>query len=434
MRDNVPKRSINDACGNSSTQHTDNLPGARSRFGFSSSVARLCSGGREKSAYGRTTYLFVYVLLALAWFSLAQRLQAQTANPLEVRSTDRINSQINEQQRVVLQGQVHPLARAEFDKGAAPAEFAMERMILSMRGDAVQEAAADALVEAQRNPASPLYHKWLTPEEFGEHFGVSENDLVKIEGWLHGHGFQVEGVNPDRRTMVLSGTAAQVQAAFQTAIHLYMVEGRVHHANASAPGIPSALSGVVVGVVSLNDFFSAPQHAIGLAPAFDSGSSHYLAPSDLATIYNVAPLYGQGVDGQGQSIAVVGRADINLSDIRTFRSSFGLPANDPSIIHPGARPGMTNTVDATEATLDVEWAGALAKKATVKFVPAASTNTTDGVYLSAEYVVNNNLAPVVSVSYGVCERTLGPAANKFISNLWQQAAAQRHERVRVSGR
>jgi len=356
---------------------------------------------------------------------LAQGLQAQaTANPLEVRSTDRINSPINDQQRVVFPGQVHPLARAEFDKGAAPADFAMERMILTMRGDATQEAALDALVEAQRNPASSLYHRWLTPEEFGERFGVSQNDVAKIESWLQGHGFQVEEVNANRRTLVFSGTAAQVQAAFQTAIHLYNVNGKLHHANANAPGIPIALSGVIVGVVSLNDFFSTPQHAIGPAPSFDSGSSHYLTPGDLAIIYDVAPLYSQGLDGNGKSIAVVGRADINLSDIRTFRSSFGLPAKDPTIIHPGASPGMTNTADATEATLDVEWAGALAKKATVKYVPAASTNTTDGVYLSAEYIVNNNLAPVVSVSYAVCEHTLGAAASQFMSNLWQQAAVQ----------
>jgi subtilase family serine protease len=370
--------------------------------------------------------LFAYLLVALALPLLsAQSLQAQAiTNPLDVRSTDRINGPIDDRQRVVLQGQVHNLARSDLDRGAVPSDFAMKRMILAMRGDATQEAALDALVEAQRNPASSLYHKWLTPQEFGERFGVSQNDVVKIEGWLQGHGFQVEEVNAAHHTIVFSGTAAQVQSTFQTSIHLYKVNGKVHHANASAPEIPAALSGVVAGVVSLNDFFSAPQHAVGVTPNLASGNAHYLTPGDLATIYDVAPLYGQGLDGSGQSIAVVGRADINLSDIRTFRSSFGLPVNDPAIIHPGASPGMANSADATEAALDVEWAGALAKKATVKFVPAASTSTTDGVYLSAEYIVNNNLAPVVSVSYSVCESTLGTAANKFMSNLWQQAAAQ----------
>jgi subtilase family serine protease len=356
---------------------------------------------------------------------LQAQITPEIANPLEVRSTDRILSPINEQQRVTLNGQVHPLARAQFDRGEAQADFAMKRMILSVRGNPTQEAALDALVDAQRNSTSSLYHQWLTPEEFGERFGASQNDLTQIENWLQSHGFQVEAANASRQSIVFSGTAAQVQSAFHTAIHLYQVNGTLHHANATDPQIPAALSGVVVGIASLNDFFSTPQHTTGPTPDFTSGTgSHYLTPTDLATIYDVVPLYGQGMDGSGQSIAVVGRSDINLVDVRTFRSSFGLPAKDPTIIHPGASPGMTNTADAMESTLDVEWAGALAKKATIKFVPAASTNTTDGVYLSAQYIVNNNLAPVVTLSYGVCESTLGTAGNKFMSNLWQQAAAQ----------
>jgi hypothetical protein len=368
---------------------------------------------------------FWYFLLALAWFPLVfhQGLPAQTSantsNPLAVKALDRITGTINEQQRIVLQGQVHPLAQPQFDQGAVPADLAMSHMLLTLSGSPAQEAAVAALLDGQRNPKSPLYRQWLTPAQFGEHFGVSVNDLAKIQQWLQSHGFQVDEVGAGQRSLTFSGTAAQVQAAFHTAIHRYLVNSVSHYANATAPAIPAALAGVVVGVASLNDFYSAPQYTTGTG-----GTTHRLTPVDLATIYDVTPLYGEGLDGTGQHIAVVGRADINLSDISTFRSSFGLPANPPTIIHPGASPGSANVADATEATVDVEWAGALAKNAQIIYVPAASTSASDGIYLSAQYIVDNNLAPVVTVSYGVCESALGTAGNLFVSSLWEQAASQ----------
>src|SRR5712671_5489976 len=183
---------------------------------------------------------------------------------------------------------------------------------------------------------------------------------------------------------------------------------------------------VVGGVVSLHDFRSEPLHAFirKPAPEFTSGGSHYLAPADFATIYNLGPLYQQSINGTGQSIAIVGRSNIRLGDVRQFRSMFGLPPNDPQIIVNGADPGIFSSGEETEADLDVEWSGAVAKNATIKFVISKSTSATDGVDLSAQYIVNNNLASVMSTSFGACESALGAAENAFWNNLWAQAATQ----------
>jgi subtilase family serine protease len=218
-----------------------------------------------------------------------------------------------------------------------------------------------------------------------------------------------------------------VEAAFHTEIHAYRVNGELHRANASEPEIPAAFLAVVGGLASLHDFGAKPLHArvaVEPEPGFTTGGAHYLAPADFATIYDLGPLYGSGTDGTGQSIAIVGRSNILLSDVAAFRSQLGLPANNPTVIVNGTDPGVVSSAEQGEATLDVEWAGAVARNAVVKFVVSASTNSSDGVGLSSQYIVNHNVAPVLSLSFGDCEQAMGTAGNQFWNALWQQAAAQ----------
>jgi uncharacterized membrane protein len=299
----------------------------------------------------------------------------------------------------------------------------MDKMILVLDSGEEQKPALDAMIAGQQNPASPQYQKWLTPEEFADQFGVSQNDVDQVTAWLVSHGFQVDEVPAGRRTIVFSGTARMVEAAFHTQMRQYRVNGELHHANASDPSIPEALAAVVKGAVTLHDFARKSMRTERqAAPDFASGGTNYLAPADFATIYNLGPLYAGGYDGTGQSIAIVGRTNFNMSDAQTFRTYFGLPVNNPQIIVNGTNPGISS--DLTEALLDVEWSGAVAPKATIKYVLSASTGSADGVDLSAQYIVSHNLAPVMSTSYGSCEGAMGSAEMTFYSNLWQQAAAE----------
>ncbi len=336
---------------------------------------------------------------------------------------------VDENARLTLQGNVHPLARAEFRLAPASRALPMERMVLVLAHRPGADAKLEALLAAQQNPQSPLYQKWLTPEQFGARFGMSDADLATVKSWLQSEGFRIDEVTPGRGSIEFSGSVDQVENAFQTRIDDYLVNGVVHHANSTEPSIPASLGGLVHGVLTLHDFYKQPlissikKVSDVISPAFTSGSSHYISPGDFQKIYNVTPVYSSNT-GSGETIAIVGRTDIKTSDITLFRKTFGLPAKSPSVVHNGTDPGNLGGNEETEADLDVEWSGSIAKSATIKFVVSKSTSTTDGVDLSAKYIVSHNLAPVMSTSFGQCEKSLGTAGNTFYKNLWSQAASQ----------
>lgn len=323
----------------------------------------------------------------------------------------------------------------------------MQHMILALKRTSEQEAELRALLDSQQTKGSSAYHQWLTPAQFGKRFGPAQSDIAAVEAWLESQGFKVESVSNGKTAIEFSGTAGQVQDAFQTPIHSYLLNGEQHWANASDPSIPSALAPVVKGVLSLHNFPRQTQFTLMGAQrqaansslgnplyTFTSGSATYYAvgPTDWATIYNVLPLWNAGVDGTGQTIAIVGETDINPADIAAFRSLFGLPANLPNIIVNGADPGVS-PADEPEAVLDVSWSGAVAKNATIDLVASASTSTALGVDLSALYIVDNDLAPIMSESYGICESQLGDTGNAFYNSLWQQAAAEGITVVEAAG-
>ena len=359
------------------------------------------------------------------------------------RVPPRINQDIDEAKLVTLRGNTHPLARAEYDQGAAPRDLPMERMLLLLSRSPEQEAALRQLLEEQQDSSSANYRQWLTPEQFGDQFGAAPEDIDTITSWLSSQGFRVDRVSNGRGVIEFSGTAGEVERALHTQIHSYLVHGKQHWANSQEPRIPAALSPAVAGIVSLHNFTSsAMRHGSGTAEK-EAGSARWtaasprpryttrsydetdyvVAPYDFATIYNVLPLWSAGVDGTGQSIAIVARSNIALADVENFRSIFGLPARDPIITLNGADPGLTAS-DEDEAAADAEWSGAVAKGATINLVVSKSTTASDGVDLSAEYIVDKNLAPVLSSSYGTCETEMTAGEKQLYPSLWQQAAAE----------
>ena len=380
--------------------------------------------------------LWWMILCAVVCASAGQTLWAQKA-----RVASRVVEQIDETRTVQIQGNVHPLARAKFDRGAVAESQPMTRMLLLLQRSAEQETALQQLLDAQQTKGSGSYHAWLTPAQFGQQFGPSDADVQAVTDWLTKQGFQVAKVSAGRTTVEFNGTVAQVQNAFHTQMHHYLVNGNEHIANAIDPAIPAALAPVVRGVVALNNFPKhSMMHRVGsfqrdlatgqVKPLFtytDSNGTFYgVGPADFATIYNIPA----GADGSGQSIAVVAQSNINIQDVRDFRTMFGLAANDPQIIVNGPDPGiLADTGDEGESDLDVEWAGAVAPNAQILFVVSQSTmsnpaQVSQGVDLSALYIVDNNLAPVMSNSYGNCEAALGSTGNSFYNALWQQATAE----------
>ncbi|MGB8260869.1 MAG: S53 family peptidase [Terracidiphilus sp.] len=334
---------------------------------------------------------------------------------------------MDESRWVALAGNVHPLARPEFELGAVEAGTRLERMVLVLEPGPARQTELEALLEAQQDPRSPLFRQWLTPAGFETRFGVSAAGRKRVEAWLAGHGFRLDEAPAGGRLLIFSGTAAEVEEAFHAGLRRYRVEGAEHLANSRDPELPASLAGLVRGVLSLHDFRRAPQmvrgRALGAAPEWNLGGNHYLFPTDYAAIYDLNPLYSTGVTGAGASIAIAGRSNILPADVAAFRAAAGLEKNAPEVILDGPDPGLV-AGDQDEATLDVEWAGAVGRSARVKLVAAASTATTDGVDLAAAAIVSRALAPVLSVSFGSCEQAMGASELAFYNGLWQQAAAE----------
>jgi len=329
----------------------------------------------------------------------------------------KVSIPIDESHLAILLGNVPFAVRTGVDEGAISPDAPLDRMLLVLKSSPEQQEALDDLVAAQQDPRSPLYHRWLRPQEFGARFGASDAELAQLTAWLATHGFSVDNVAAGRRLMIFSGTAGEVRDAFHTGLHRYCVDGLEHVANAEDPQIPVALGEVVEGVVSLHDFRRQSEmrtrRLLDAEPEYSAGSTHYLYPADFAAIYDLNPLYSAGMAGAGSEIAIAGRSNINLSDVDTFRSIAGLEANTPTVILDGADPGLVAN-DQQESTLDVEWSGAVAPAAAVTLVSAASTATTDGVDLAAQHIVNHATAPVMSVSYGSCEQETGRGGAGFL--------------------
>jgi uncharacterized protein (TIGR03437 family) len=312
---------------------------------------------------------------------------------------DRVRAAVDNRQRVALHGFVHPAAKAANDTGAVGDSFVLPAVTMAFQPAAAQQAALDQLLTEQQDPSSPNFHKWLTPEQYADRFGVSGNDLSKVNAWLTSQGFQVTQTARGRNWVTFSGTAGQVKSAFNTEIRRYNVGGAAHYANSAEPSIPAALSGIVSGVRGLNDFKMKPRLRKALSPQLLSPrGQHNIGPADFAAIYDVAPLYAAGVDGTGQKIAVVGQTAIKLSDITAFRTQSNLPAINLQQVLAGTNPGISNN-DLPEADLDIEWSGAVAKNATIMYVYSGD------VWTSALYAVDNNVAPVITMSYGTCEQS-----------------------------
>jgi len=347
-----------------------------------------------------------------------------------------------DQARFTVPNSVHRrLANLEPLRSVAP-DFPMERMILVLKMAPEARSSMEKLLRDQQDPASPSYHQWLTPEDFGTRFGPNQAQRDAATLWLLQQGFTVHGTAKSGLAITFSGTAATVSRAFNTAIMEYNVDGAVHHGNATSITLPGGLAEFVSGVASLNDLRPHPgpklvrSHPLTKGPltkgpltqAVDGNGDTYIGPGDFAAIYNLNPLFNAStpITGAGVSIAVVAQADIVASDFGAFSSAFNLGKYNGTLVttYTGADPGVDFPGDQVEAELDTQWAHAAAPGASIQLVIGPSSSVTSGIDLSAMYIVDNNLAPVMTDSWGGCEADMGTTYTSFYEQLWAQAAGQ----------
>ena len=362
---------------------------------------------------------------------------------------NRITAEVSNSSQVAISASVHPLVRSAMDLGPAPAETRLG-MSIRFRMSAAQEAALDQLLADQQNPASPRYHQWLTPAQYAAQFGLSGADIAKVATWLTRQGFTVTGVANGGTFVLFNGNVAQAEAAFGTSIRSLSLNGEMHLANVTNAQVPSAFAGVVAAITGLHDFRFRPRiRASAVKPEFTSSASgnHFLVPGDIYTIYNSSPLLNATtpINGTGETIAIVGAVDLNTgnADVLAFRSAAGLSTtNLPTTIHAyGTDPGPAQSCngcypsqsDLIESSIDVEWSGAMAPSATIDFVndvnPLPGPTGTD----SMTYIIDNNLAPIITSSYGNCEAAWGSTDLIAANSLFKQANAQGQTIMAASG-
>ena len=354
-----------------------------------------------------------------------------------------ITQKIDESNRVPLAGNTRPEARVGNDRGAVADSFPMEHMLLQLKRPPEQEQALQEFIDEQQTEGSPNFHRWITSQEFGERFGLAKQDLDTITNWLQSHGFKVNVVYPSGMVIDFSGTAAQVRAAFQTEIRHLEVKGEKHYANISDPRIPAALASAVSGVVSLHDFrphamykMHQPKAQYTFPDGF-GGNSYAVVPADLATIYNLNPLFSAGYSGQGQTIVVIEDTNVfSASDWNTFRSTLGLSgytSGSFTTVHPAPPSGANNCTSPgviapndAEAILDAEWASAAAPNAAIVMATCADTGPTFGGLIAVQNLINASSQPpaIMSISYGQCETVNGAAANAAYNSTYQQAVTE----------
>ncbi|HYB90353.1 MAG TPA: protease pro-enzyme activation domain-containing protein, partial [Candidatus Binataceae bacterium] len=371
--------------------------------------------------------------------SMAVGFAQDTAQPAAV-----ITQAIDDSNLVTLGGNTRPEANARNDRGPVDDAFRMDHMWLQLRRSPEREHAIEKFIDELTDPKSPNYHHWLSPTEIGDRYGLAQADMAAIKGWLKSHGFTVNAVYPNGMVIDFSGTAGQVREAFHTEIHWLDANGEKHIANMSDPQIPAALAPAVVGVVALHDF--RPHPVLHKSTEYTIGGGTYaLVPADLATIYNLNPVFSAGYSGQGQTIVVAEDSDVYApgnaictaagtpnacctglatgscsGDWDTFRSTFGLSTPYPSGRFrefqppppaggtPCTDPGVTGAEG--EAILDAEWSSAAAPNATIVMASCADVSTgtfgstiASGVFVAIYNVVNGALSPppdAISVSYG----------------------------------
>jgi subtilase family serine protease len=363
----------------------------------------------------------------------------------QVKAGNRITQAIDERETVMLPDTVQPRVQGATDQGRMDGGISLQASMVFKR-TAAQEAALEKLLEQQQDPSSSNYHKWLTPEQFADRFGMSTGDIATVSAWLQSQGLKVTRVARSRTQVWFTGPVATIETVFRTEMHRYTVNGEPHFANGTPMAIPAALSGMVLGFRNLDDFrpkarvraHHVPDSSVKSNFTSNLTGNHFLIPGDFATIYDVN--YSTA-DGTGQTIVVVGQTALfsttsgsggisppgSPTDIDAFRSAAGLPARTSSNFMPTLVPGTGSAAlssnDIDESSIDLEWAEGVARGATENFVFVGNSSNFS-VFDALQYAIEQKLAPVISISYGNCESALGLTNVQTIQGWAQQANAQ----------
>jgi subtilase family serine protease len=370
-------------------------------------------------------------LICVAAGSFAAR-PAHAQTQAQAGPQARIAGELNTPERFVLKNSHTPRARAEMEAGRMPGDTRIQGASIFFSRTPEQEADLQALLKAQYTPGSPMFHQWLTPDQFAARYGMADADIAKTQLWLQQQGFQVEGVSRSKNRIFFSGTAEQIEAAFDTQMHFYnSADGKTQWAPSGDLSLPSGLANVVLNVSNLSTFRPhsrvrrrGPVAAPGAKFTSSQTGNHFLTPGDVATIYDITPAYNAGYTGAGQTIVVVGQSAIAVADIENFQNANKFAVKDPTMtLVPNSGTSTVVSGDESESDLDLEYSGGIATGATINFVYTGNAQNF-GVFDAVQYAVDQKLAPIISTSYGECETGLSSTGYQQLETILAQAASQ----------
>ncbi|HUX43644.1 MAG TPA: protease pro-enzyme activation domain-containing protein [Terracidiphilus sp.] len=338
-----------------------------------------------------------------------------------------------------MKGSLHPFAQAQYQVGRMPTDTQLHGISIVFNRTPAQQADLKQLLADQQNPSSPLYHHWLTPQQFAARFGMAQSDIDKVQLWLQQQGFSIDSVSKSRNLIRFSGTSGQVEQAFQTQMNYYNLGGQKLFAASTALSLPVAFAATVANVGNLSNFRPRAQYVPinprNVRAQFTSAQSGnvFFAPGDIKTAYNVNPLINAGNDGTGQTITIVGQSAVAITDITNFQNAAGLPNKAPTLLlMPGTGGSLAVAGDQGESDLDLEWSGAMAPGAKVYFVYTGSSQNYN-VFDSIQYAVDNKIGNIISISYGACETGISSSTATALENVMSQGAAQGQSIISASG-
>ena len=316
-----------------------------------------------------------------------------------------------------------------------------------------------AFVASTVDPSSPNYHQFITPAQFASRYGQSYANVLAVKSFLEANGLTVNQVYANNLLITASGTNAQLSALFGTTQHSFTsVAGGTFQRAMNKPVIPAALQGVVSGISGLsteprfrphNRQMPAELAALSAAPvASTSGArlaisktatSAAAAPEatpvfsnsgsygvkQVATRYNVDPLYAAGYTGKGKTIGIMTFASFNNAWPTSYWSAVGVTRTGTVTVVKTCPSGTTCTIGTAgsgETALDIEQSGGLAPGANV--IVYEAPNTDAGSLALYTQAINANVADTLSISWGLTELAYGPDDLAPYDALFLQAAAQ----------
>ncbi|RSD19313.1 S53 family peptidase [Amycolatopsis eburnea] len=281
-----------------------------------------------------------------------------------------------------------------------------------------QQALEKFLADVQ-NPASPQYHRFLTPAQFNARFGPTQADVDKAVSFLGKAGATGIKVSGNRQAVTFTGSAARLESAFGTRIGTYhdQVSGRDFFANDAAPAVPAGVSDVVSGVVGLDD------HAVrthSSKAAVKPNAVKAVTPPVLKTAYGTS---GLSATGSGVKVGFVEFDGYQKANITKYDSTYGLSAGSVTTVPvSGANYDSSPGDGQIEVELDIEVVHALAAAASDYVYEAP--NSSAGELAMYQKIASDHTVNVVSISWGACESAEGSSAAKSVSSAIATGTAE----------